>query len=46
MISRNLTRRLKELEGRTAPPAEPVIVEVMYVSPDTEELGYRASSTT
>jgi len=41
MISRNLTRRLKEREGRTAPAAEPVIVEVMFVSPDgTEEMGF------
>jgi hypothetical protein len=42
MISRNLTRRLEELEARIAPAAEPVIVEVMYVSPDgTGELEYR-----
>jgi hypothetical protein len=41
MISRNLTRRLKKLEGRNAPAAEPVIVEVMFVSPDgTEEMAF------
>ncbi len=47
MINRNLTRRLEELEARTAPAAEPVIVEVMYASPDgTEELGYRVEIPT
>jgi hypothetical protein len=44
---RNLTRRLEELETRIAPAAEPVIVEVMYVSPDgTEELEHRAELPT
>jgi DNA modification methylase len=39
----NLLRRLEELEARTAPAGERVIVEVMYVSPDgTKELGFRA----
>lgn len=47
MISRSLTRRLEELEARTAPEAEPVIAEVLYVSPDgTEELGYRVELPT
>ena len=47
MISRKLTRRLEELEARIAPPGEPVIVEVMYVSPDgTEELEYRVEMPT
>jgi hypothetical protein len=47
MISRNLTRRLEELEARTAPEAETVIAEVMHVSPDgTEELGYRVELPT
>ena len=41
MISRNLTRRLKELEARTAPAAEHAIAEVMFVSPDgTEEMAF------
>jgi hypothetical protein len=35
----SLLRRLEELEACLAPAAEPMIVEVMYVSPDgTEEL--------
>ncbi len=39
MISRKLTRRLEELEARIAPAAEPVMVEIAYVSPDgTEEV--------
>ena len=39
----NLLRRLEELEARTAPTGEPMVVEVMHVSPDgTEELGFRA----
>jgi hypothetical protein len=43
----NLLRRLEELEARTAPTGEPVIVEVMYVSPDgTEALGFRAELPT
>jgi hypothetical protein len=43
----SLRRRIEELEARTAPTAEPVIVEVMYVSPDgTEELGFRAELPT
>jgi threonine dehydrogenase-like Zn-dependent dehydrogenase len=47
MISRKLTRRLEELEARTAPAAEPVIVEVMYVSTDgTEEVEYRVEMPT
>ena len=47
MISRKLTRRLEVLEGRIAPAAEPVIVEVMYVSPDgTETLEYRVEMPT
>jgi hypothetical protein len=37
MISRNLTRRLEELEARTA-PAEPIIIEITYVSPDGSEV--------
>jgi len=43
----NLLRRLEELEARSAPAAQPVIVEVMYVSPDgTKELGFRAELPT
>jgi hypothetical protein len=40
MTRRNLTRRLDELEARIAPAnAEPMIVNLMYVSPDgTSEL--------
>ncbi len=34
MIKRNLIRRLEELESRLGPPAEPLIVQVVYVSPD------------
>jgi hypothetical protein len=36
MIRRNLTRRLEELEARLA-PAEPMIVQIAYVSPDGGE---------
>jgi hypothetical protein len=43
MISRELTRRLEELEACIAPAAEPRIIDVYYVSPDgTRELGFRA----
>jgi hypothetical protein len=43
----SLLRRLEELEARTAPTGEPVIVEVMYVSPDgIKEFGYRAELPT
>jgi hypothetical protein len=43
VINRKLTRRLEDLEARIAPPtAEPVIVDLMYVSPDgTSELAER-----
>jgi hypothetical protein len=35
MTKRNLTRRLEELEKRIAPAdAEPLIIQVTYVSPD------------
>jgi hypothetical protein len=37
MISRNLTRRLEELEARIAPAAEPVIIQITYVTPDGSE---------
>jgi hypothetical protein len=37
MIRRNLTRRLEELEARTARPAEPMIAQIVYVSPDGSE---------
>ncbi|MGO9232073.1 MAG: hypothetical protein ACLQKA_22995 [Bryobacteraceae bacterium] len=47
MISRNLTRRLEELEARLAPTAEPVIVEIVYVSADgTEEVESRVEVST
>jgi hypothetical protein len=36
MIRRNLSRRL-ELETRLMPAAEPVIVQITYVSPDGSE---------
>jgi hypothetical protein len=43
MISSKLTQRLEDLEARIAPPtAEPIIVDLMYVSPDgTSELAER-----
>ena len=43
MIKRKLTRRLEDLEARIAPAtAEPMIVDLMYVSPDgTSELAER-----
>jgi len=34
MISRNLTRRLEELEARIAPAGEATIIQITYVSPD------------
>ena len=41
MISRNLTRRLEELEACNAPAGEHAIAEVMFVSPDgTEEMAF------
>jgi len=47
MIIRNLTRRLERLEARTAPAAEPAIIEVVYVAPDgTEELEWRVEVPT
>jgi hypothetical protein len=47
MIRRNLIRRLEELEARLAPAAEPVIVEITYVSPDgTEEVECRVEMPT
>ena len=47
MISRNLTRRLEELEARHAPAGEHAIAEVMFVSPDgTEEMGFTVELTT
>ena len=42
MIRRNLTRRLEELEARIALAAEPLIVQIIYFSPDgSEEDGER-----
>ena len=37
MISRSLTRRLKDLEFHFRPAAEPVIAQIIYVSPDGSE---------
>jgi len=37
MIARNLIRRLEELEARTAPAAEPLIIQIVYVSADGSE---------
>jgi len=37
MISRNLTRRVEELEARIAPATEPLIVQITYVTPDGGE---------
>jgi hypothetical protein len=37
MIRRNLTRRLEELEARIAPAAEPMIFQIIYVSPNGSE---------
>ena len=34
MISRSLSRRLRDLESRFRPAAEAVVVEIQYVSPD------------
>jgi len=34
MIRRNLTRRLEQLEARTATTGEPLIILIVYVSPD------------
>ena len=44
---RTVLSRIAKLEDRFTPAAEPVIVEVIYVSPDgTEELGYRVELPT
>ena len=37
MICRNLTRRLEELEAWIAPVTEPLIVQIVYVTPDGRE---------
>ena len=37
MISGNLARRLEELEAHVAPPAEPLVAQIVYVSPDGSE---------
>ena len=37
MSRRNLTRRLEELEARLAPPAEPLVAQIVYVSSDGSE---------
>jgi hypothetical protein len=37
MISRSLTRRLKDLEFHFRPAAEPVIAQIIYVSSDGSE---------
>jgi len=37
MMSRNLTRRLEELEAQIAPAAEPLIIQITYVTPDGSE---------
>ena len=37
MISRSLNRRLKDLEFHFRPAAEPVIAQIIYVSPDGSE---------
>ena len=37
MISRSLSRRLRDLESRFRPAAEAVVVEIQYVSPDGSE---------
>jgi hypothetical protein len=34
MISKSLTRRLEELEARFPPPREPLILQIVGVSPD------------
>ena len=39
MIRRNLTRRLEKLEARTAPAVEPMIAQIVYVSPDGSRRG-------
>jgi hypothetical protein len=37
MIGRNLMRRIEALETRIAPATEPLIVQIMYVTPDGSE---------
>jgi hypothetical protein len=37
VIRRNLTRRLEELEARIAPDTEPLMIQIVYVSPDGSE---------
>jgi hypothetical protein len=37
MISRSLNRRLRDLEFHFRPAAEPVIAQIIYVSPDGSE---------
>ncbi len=37
MISRNLSRRLRDLKSRFRPAAEPVIAQITYVSPNGSE---------
>ena len=34
MISKSLTRRLKNLESRTRAAAEPRVIQIRFVSPD------------
>ena len=34
MISRNLSKRVQKLETRLAPTDEPIVIQMIYVSPD------------
>jgi len=37
VIRRNLTRRLEALEASTAPAVEPLVAQIVYISPDGSE---------
>ena len=34
MISRNLSKRLERLEARTMPAGVPMVMEIVFISPD------------
>ena len=34
MINRSLSKRVQKLEARLIPNAEPMVIQMMYVSPD------------
>jgi hypothetical protein len=42
MITRTLSKRLRKLESRLAPTDEPMVIHIVYVSPDgTRKAGPR-----